>query len=61
MSFARARGDATGGKLVGAGGNGFLLVHTHDRRRLRPVMTEAGGREMDFGFDFDGLMVIPRT
>jgi D-glycero-alpha-D-manno-heptose-7-phosphate kinase len=59
--LARARGGATGGKLVGAGGSGFLLFHTHDRRRLRSVMTEAGVREMDFGFDFDGSMVVTRT
>ena len=59
--LARARGGATGGKLVGAGGSGFLLFHTHDRRRLRSVMTEAGVREMDFGFDFDGSVVITRS
>jgi D-glycero-alpha-D-manno-heptose-7-phosphate kinase len=59
--LARARGGATGGKLVGAGGSGFLLFHTHDRRRLRSVMTEAGVYEMDFGFDFDGSMVVMRS
>ena len=59
--LARDRGGATGGKLVGAGGSGFLLFHTHDRRRLRSVMTEAGVHEMDFGFDFDGSMVVTRT
>ena len=59
--LARHRGGATGGKLVGAGGSGFLLFHTHDRRRLRSVMTEAGVHEMDFGFDFDGSMVVMRS
>jgi D-glycero-alpha-D-manno-heptose-7-phosphate kinase len=59
--LARARGGATGGKLVGAGGSGFLLFHTHDRRKLRAAMTEAGVREMDFSFDFDGSVVITRT
>ena len=59
--LARDRGGATGGKLVGAGGSGFLLFHTHDRRRLRSVMTEAGLREMDFTFDFDGSMVAMRS
>jgi D-glycero-alpha-D-manno-heptose-7-phosphate kinase len=48
-------------KLVGAGGSGFLLFHTHDRRRLRSVMTEAGVHEMDFSFDFDGSVVITRS
>jgi D-glycero-alpha-D-manno-heptose-7-phosphate kinase len=59
--LARSRGGATGGKLVGAGGSGFLLFHTHDRRRLRSAMTEAGVHEMDFAFDFDGSMVVTRS
>jgi hypothetical protein len=28
---------------------------------LRSVMTEAGVHEMDFGFDFDGSMVVLRS
>jgi D-glycero-alpha-D-manno-heptose-7-phosphate kinase len=60
-ALARARGGATGGKLVGAGGSGFLLFHTLDRRRLRSVMTEAGVDEMDFSFDFDGSVVQLRS
>jgi D-glycero-alpha-D-manno-heptose-7-phosphate kinase len=59
--LARNRGGATGGKLVGAGGSGFLLFHTHDRRRLRSAMIEAGVHEMDFAFDFDGSMVVMRS
>jgi D-glycero-alpha-D-manno-heptose-7-phosphate kinase len=60
-ALARARGGATGGKLVGAGGSGFLLFHTLDRRRLRSVMAEAGVGEMDFSFDFDGSVVQLRS
>jgi D-glycero-alpha-D-manno-heptose-7-phosphate kinase len=59
-AVARERGGATGGKLVGAGGSGFLLCHTNDRRRLRSAMTEAGVHEMDFSFDFDGSVVLLR-
>ena len=58
--LARTRGGATGGKLVGAGGSGFLLFHTNDRRRLRTVMAETGLQEMDFSFDFEGSMVLLR-
>ena len=58
---ALAEGGATGGKLVGAGGSGFLLLHTHDRRRLRDTMLRAGLREMDFSFDFDGSVVLLRN
>lgn len=59
--IARRRGAATGGKLVGAGGSGFLLLHTHDRNRLRSAMAEAGASEMDFNFDFDGSVVMMRN
>lgn len=59
--LARTRGGATGGKLVGAGGNGFLLLHTHDRKRLRAAMTDAGASEMEFNFDFDGSAVMVRN
>ncbi len=58
--LARAKGEVSGGKLVGAGGGGFLLLHTRDRRRLRALMVEAGVEEMDFTFDFDGSVVILR-
>lgn len=59
--LARSDGGATGGKLVGAGGSGFLLLHTHDRRRLRDTMLRAGVAEMDFSFDFDGSVVLLRN
>lgn len=59
--IARKRGGATGGKLVGAGGSGFLLFHTNDRHRLRAAMAEAELSEMDFSFDFDGSGVLLRN
>ena len=59
--LARSDGGATGGKLVGAGGSGFLLLYTHDRRRLRDTMLRAGVAEMDFSFDFDGSVVLLRN
>jgi len=59
--LARTAGGATGGKLVGAGGSGFLLLHTQDRRRLRDTMLGAGLSEMDFSFDFDGSVVLLRN
>lgn len=60
-ALAMDEGGATGGKLVGAGGGGFLLFQTAGRRRLRETMTEAGLSEMDFGFDFDGSVVVVRN
>ncbi|MBX6359376.1 galactokinase [Pseudacidobacterium ailaaui] len=58
---ALSKGGATGGKLVGAGGSGFLLFHTQDRNRLRTVLAEAGAHEMEFSFDFDGSVVMMRN
>jgi D-glycero-alpha-D-manno-heptose-7-phosphate kinase len=60
-ALARNAGGATGGKLVGAGGSGFLLLHTQNRRRLRDTMLGAGLSEMDFSFDFDGSVVLLRN
>ncbi len=59
--LALSSGGASGGKLVGAGGSGFLLLQTSDRKRLRLVMEEAGVSEMDFSFDFDGSVVMLRN
>lgn len=55
-NHARANG-AIGGKLVGAGGGGFLLMFTRDRLRLRRAMLQIGLEELEFGFDFDGSVV----
>jgi D-glycero-alpha-D-manno-heptose-7-phosphate kinase len=55
--LARKNG-ALGGKLVGAGGGGFLLFVSEDRRRLREVMTKAGLEEVRFRFDFEGTKVL---
>ena len=49
---------ATGGKLIGAGGGGFLLFHAEDKRRLRHAMLAAGLKEVRFRFDFEGTKVV---
>lgn len=49
---------ALGGKLVGAGGGGFLLFYAEDRNRLRHAMFKAGLEEVRFGFDFEGTKVL---
>jgi D-glycero-alpha-D-manno-heptose-7-phosphate kinase len=49
---------AVGGKLVGAGGGGFLMFYAHDRNRLRHAMAGAGLEEVRFGFDFEGTKVV---
>ena len=57
---ARANG-ALGGKLIGAGGGGFLMFYTEDKTRLRRAMTDAGLREVRFRFDFEGTKVVTQS
>jgi D-glycero-alpha-D-manno-heptose-7-phosphate kinase len=52
---------ALGGKLIGAGGGGFLMFYTEDKTRLRRVMQEAGLREVRVRFDFEGTTVLARS
>jgi len=49
---------AVGGKLIGAGGGGFLMFLAEDRARLRKTMTDEGLQEVRFRFDFEGTKVI---
>jgi D-glycero-alpha-D-manno-heptose-7-phosphate kinase len=49
---------AIGGKLVGAGGGGFLLFYSEQHRRLREAMGRAGLEEVRFRFDFEGTKVL---
>ena len=49
---------ALGGKLVGAGGGGFLLFYSEDHRRVRAAMAKAGLDEVRFRFDFEGTKVL---
>jgi D-glycero-alpha-D-manno-heptose-7-phosphate kinase len=52
------RNGALGGKLIGAGGGGFLMFYTEDKTRLRHVMLHAGLREVKIHFDFSGTTVL---
>jgi len=52
------KNGALGGKLVGAGGGGFLLFYSEDHRRLRAAMARAGLEEVRFRFDFEGTKVL---
>jgi D-glycero-alpha-D-manno-heptose-7-phosphate kinase len=56
-ALALANG-AIGGKLIGAGGGGFLMFYASDKTRLRHTMREAGLREVRFRFDFEGTKVV---
>ena len=52
------KNGAIGGKVVGAGGGGFLMFMAHDAAKLRSAMTKSGLQEVRFKFDFEGAKVI---
>jgi len=52
------KNGAVGGKLIGAGGGGFLLFYTEDKMKLRHTLMNAGLEEVRFGFDFEGTKVV---
>jgi D-glycero-alpha-D-manno-heptose-7-phosphate kinase len=49
---------ASGGKLVGAGGGGFLMFYAKDSEKLRYAMDKIGLEEVRFKFDFEGTKVV---
>ena len=56
-TLAREHG-ALGGKLIGAGGGGFLMFYSEDKVHLRRAMSRAGLQEVRFRFDFEGTKVV---
>jgi D-glycero-alpha-D-manno-heptose-7-phosphate kinase len=54
------KNGAIGGKLVGAGGGGFLLFYAENTRRLREAMCKAGLEELRFRMDVEGTKVLNR-
>jgi len=55
------RSGALGGKLIGAGGGGFLMLYTEEKTRLRHAMLDAGLREVRMRFDFEGTQLLTRS
>lgn len=55
------RNGALGGKLIGAGGGGFLMFYTEDKTRLRHAMRDAGIRELRMRFDFQGTILVTQS
>jgi len=57
-SIARKQG-ALGGKIVGAGGGGFLVIYAEDHKHdIRAALAKEGLVEHRFRFDFDGSKVV---
>lgn len=55
------KNGALGGKLVGAGGGGFLMFYTEEKTRLRNAMRKAGLQEVRLRFDFQGTELVTRS
>jgi len=55
--LAMANG-ALGGKLIGAGGGGFLMFYAEDKAKLRHGMRQSGLKEVRFRFDFEGTKLV---
>jgi D-glycero-alpha-D-manno-heptose-7-phosphate kinase len=55
---AARRNGAVGGKLIGAGGGGFLMFLADDPRRVRKTMEAEGLPELRFGFDYQGTRIL---
>jgi D-glycero-alpha-D-manno-heptose-7-phosphate kinase len=49
---------ALGGKVIGAGGGGFLMFYADDKVKLRHAMREKGLTEVRFRFDFEGTKIL---
>jgi D-glycero-alpha-D-manno-heptose-7-phosphate kinase len=49
---------ALGGKLIGAGGGGFLMFYAEDKTRLRHALREQGLKEVRFRFEFEGTRIL---
>lgn len=58
-NLARGAG-ALGGKVIGAGGGGFLMLYCPIRKKgaVRKVLASEGLKEMPFNFDFQGAKVL---
>lgn len=52
------KNGALGGKLIGAGGGGFLMFYSEDKVRLREAMLGSGLKEVRFRFENQGTRLI---
>ena len=47
-----------GGKLVGAGGGGFLMFYSNDEYKLTKILSNYGLKAVNFSFEFNGTQVL---
>jgi len=52
------RNGAVGGKIIGAGGGGFFVFYSENKKdRIRSAMSREGLKEVRFRFDFEGSKI----
>ncbi len=49
---------AQGGKMIGAGGGGFLMFYVKDKAKLRDAMRNTGMSEVRFRFEKEGSRIL---
>ncbi len=49
---------AMGGKMIGAGGGGFLMFYANDKIKLRKAMHQTGMTEVRFRFEKEGSKIL---
>jgi D-glycero-alpha-D-manno-heptose-7-phosphate kinase len=49
-----------GGKLIGAGGGGFLMFYTEDSKFLENKFKKIGLKKLDYQFDFEGSKLVAK-
>ncbi len=52
------KNGAMGGKMIGAGGGGFLMFYANDKVKLRHAMKQTGMTEVRFRFEMEGSKVL---
>lgn len=55
---AKRHGGVIGGKLIGAGGGGFLMMYTETPQALRQLLVQFDLKEVHFTFDYDGTKTL---
>jgi D-glycero-alpha-D-manno-heptose-7-phosphate kinase len=54
------KNGAFGGKLIGAGGGGFLMFYTEDSKFLENKFKKIGLKKLDYQFDFEGNKLVAK-
>ena len=56
---AKSEYGVLGGKIIGAGGGGFLMLYTpHNHRRLNDFMLRNGMRQLHYSVEYQGAKIV---